>query len=246
MSKEMVIPAITWILLTAILELVAFLTLGALPSQASEQAKVIDDAFFLLIYLVIPVFTLVVVFLLYSIMKFRVSGRPTVDGPGLKGHLPLTLVWLAVTTVLTGFVFFHPGVTGLLELRAEENKVPDIVIQAEAVRYSWKVMYPQEMVYSKKEIVLPIHMNTQFLVSSKDVLHAFWIPAFRVKIDAVPGQTTHVNATPTKLGSYETDTQFRLQCAELCGLAHSKMFLPVTVVSEEDYREWISLQKPIK
>ncbi|SVB54509.1 uncharacterized protein METZ01_LOCUS207363, partial [marine metagenome] len=77
----MVIPAITWILLTAILELVAFLTLGALPSQASEQAKVIDDAFFLLIYLAIPVFALVVVFLLYSIMKFRVSGRPTEDGP---------------------------------------------------------------------------------------------------------------------------------------------------------------------
>jgi len=241
----MVITTITWILLTIVLEWGAFQTVGTLPSQASEQAIIIDDAFFLLIYLSIPVFSLVVSFLLYSIIRFRIFGKPTEDGPNLKGNLTVTVVWLAASTILTGFVFFHPGVTGLLELRAEENKAPDIIIQAEAARYSWKVMYPQEMVYSRQELVLPIHMNAQFLVSSRDVLHAFWIPAFRVKIDAVPGQMTRVNATPTEFGDFATDTQFRLQCAELCGLNHSKMFLPVKVVSEEEYRKWISEQKPI-
>jgi cytochrome c oxidase subunit 2 len=94
-------------------------------------------------------------------------------------------------------------------------------------------------------LVLPIDAKVQFLVNARDVIHSLWIPAFRVKIDAVPGLTTSVKATPNTLGTYEKDVNFRLQCAELCGAGHAVMRMPVRVVEQAEFDEWISEQRPI-
>ncbi len=246
MKKDWIICAILWVFSSIVLEMLAITFLKELPTSAAEQAKIIDDAFFLLLYLCIPIFTLVVVFLFYSVLRFRVSGRPVTDGPGLTGNSTLTITWVLASLILTAFVFVHPGVTGLQKLRAAENEVPDMVVYAEAQRFSWKITYAAEGVFTRKEIVLPKDKNIKFKIESKDVLHAFWIPAFRVKIDAVPGLITEVNATPTEFGSYDNDPNFRLQCAELCGLGHSVMSLPVRVVTEKEYAEWIKNQTPTK
>jgi cytochrome c oxidase subunit 2 len=78
-----------------------------------------------------------------------------------------------------------------------------------------------------------------------DVLHSFWVPAFRVKIDAVPGMFTKVTATPNELGSFDDDVNFRIQCAELCGVGHATMQLPVRVVERAEFDQWLTEQKPI-
>ena len=80
---------------------------------------------------------------------------------------------------------------------------------------------------------------------SHDVIHSLWIPAFRGKIDAVPGITTKVTATPDLLGTFEKDVNFRLQCAELCGAGHALMSMPVRVVERAEFEDWLSEQRPI-
>jgi len=74
------------------------------------------------------------------------------------------------------------------------------------------------------------------------VLHGFWIPSFLLKVDAVPGITTKLTLKPTEIGSYDTDPNLRVQCSQLCGLSHSRMMLPVRVVSREDYDKWVTEQ----
>jgi cytochrome c oxidase subunit 2 len=72
------------------------------------------------------------------------------------------------------------------------------------------------------------------------VLHSFWVPAFRVKIDAVPGRTTHVYVSIEREGSYETDSGLRVQCAELCGMDHGAMALPIRVLPRAEFDAWLA------
>ncbi len=88
------------------------------------------------------------------------------------------------------------------------------------------------------ELVLPDETRIRFDVTALDVLHSFWVPAFRQKIDAVPGQTTTVYVTTKGLGD-PSDAAYRLQCAELCGLHHGTMAMPVRVLGADDFGEWL-------
>ncbi len=86
------------------------------------------------------------------------------------------------------------------------------------------------------EIAMPINQPVRVVLHSKDVIHSFFLPHFRVKQDAVPGMTPEVVFTPTRLGDFE------LACAELCGLAHYKMHGYVHVLTEQQFRDWLLLQ----
>ena len=88
-------------------------------------------------------------------------------------------------------------------------------------------------------MVLPVNTRIQFDVTAADVLHSFWVPVFRQKIDAVPGQTTVLFVTTSATGSIDDDVGFHIQCAELCGLNHSDMSMPVRVVSKAHFEEWL-------
>jgi len=97
-------------------------------------------------------------------------------------------------------------------------------------------------VTSYGEIVLPVDRRVRFEVTSTDVVHSFWVPAFRMKVDAVPGLTTTVYITPNRTGSLADDNGFRLQCAELCGFGHYVMGVPVRVVEQGEFEAWIAQQ----
>ena len=81
---------------------------------------------------------------------------------------------------------------------------------------------------------LPVNQPVDFDITSVDVQHSFWIPAFGVKQDAVPGETTTISATPSQMGTYV------VRCAELCGLYHAYMETPVYVVSASAFQTWVS------
>ncbi len=90
------------------------------------------------------------------------------------------------------------------------------------------------------KIYLPVNVPVVFRLTSRDVIHSFFLPHFRVKQDAVPGMITQVWFTPKKIGEYE------LACAELCGLGHYKMRGKVKVVSKEEFEKWLSEQDNLK
>ena len=245
MSRDALIAAALWVLLT-IVGYVVVLTYDPFPIAAATQATLIDDAFTLLTLMSLPVFTLVIAYLFYSAVRFRSRSGASGDGPPIRGNTRVVVAWLAASTALTIAVIIHPGITGLNELREHDGKPVDLVVQAEGRQFAWTFIYPEQKIRARNELVLPLGAVTRFKINSQDVIHSFWIPAFRIKIDAVPGTETSVVATPDKLGTFDDNQNFRLQCAELCGVGHSKMFRPVRVVSQAEFDEWIAQQTPVQ
>lgn len=237
-KRDAIRVGLLWLALVIVLEVVWF-SIEILPRQYAEEAKIIDDAFNLLTVLGIPVFSFVVAMLIYSAIEFRSRGDASEDGPPIKTSKPVVVTWLVVTSALAIFILINPGLVGLAELRA--NPEADLVIGVEGQRWQWVATYPNGAEV-RDELVLPVDARVRFEVTSVDVLHSFWIPGFRMKIDAVPGLTTSVFITPTELGNFADDTALRLQCAELCGIGHTRMVMPVRVVEQAEFQAWMAEQ----
>ena len=233
-----------WVLLTIIGELF-FLSLGIFGDAASEQGEFIDDAFILLMVLAIPIFTFVVTMIGYIVIKFRAKPGEIEDAAPTRTHTKWVGFWLAWTTILCLVVIVHPGYTGLIELRQTKADEPDLTVNVTGRRWQWSYEYEGRDVslYSKDEmLVLPNHSLIRFNITAEDqdVIHSFWIPAFRMKIDAVPGLTTYMDVNTTEIGHFNDDVNFRVQCAELCGLDHSLMFTRIKVVEPAEFEQWIA------
>jgi cytochrome c oxidase subunit 2 len=118
-----------------------------------------------------------------------------------------------------------------------EAKQPnEMVVNVTGQQFTWTFQYPSEKL-DAKELVLPVNRPVDFKIHTKDVLHSFWVPQFRLKSDAVPGLTTEIRVTPDRVGSYE------VVCAELCGIGHSTMRQYVRVVPAGEFQSWVSRQK---
>ncbi len=243
------IALVLWLGSTALLEWVAYAARHALFGvPGAEQALVMDEAFMLLLYLAIPVFTLVWVMLGVSMVKFRDRGDREAAGDNqqsAKFHRGWAWSWLIWSSCLCVFVMVHPGWTGLQELRSTSDKTPDLTIEVTGQRWAWMFYYKDHdvmMLNPKENLVLPNDSLIRFMVTARDsdVLHSFWIPAFRQKIDAVPGLITSVDVTTNRIGSYAEDSDYRVQCAELCGVGHSVMSQPVQVVEKSEFADWIA------
>ncbi len=238
MKRDLAIVAVLWLVLTALG--IAAARLDFFPVVRADKGEEIRHAFRVLVYLAAPVFALVVAVLAYSVLRFRRSGPPVTDGPPIMGRGALPVAWFGVTTALAVLVMIYPGVTGIPKVF--RNPPPDLVVQVQGTRWKWIVSYPQYRVTTLTELVLPVDATVRFEVTSPDVIHSFWIPAFLTKIDAVPGMTTVLTLRPTKTGSYETDQTLRLQCAELCGRDHALMAMPVRVVTRQEFEAWVRAQ----
>ena len=238
-SGHLVKAAIIWVVATVVLLAIAWFLgpqlvgLGTIPAVASDRASEVDQVLGIFALLSIPVFTLVVVFGGYASFAFRSRGRPTRDGPGVHGHTPMQVIWFIVSVILVVFLFGYGLIFYNQIQTASASNVLEVHVNGE--QWLWNYSYPQ---YGDSAVsttlVLPVNRPVHFEITSTDVQHSFWIPAMAIKQDAVPGQTTHINMTPTQIGTYE------VRCAELCGVYHSYMETPVRVVSTSDFDSWIA------
>lgn len=243
MSRDLWFPLGMTVVLTIVGEALAVgMGKNLFPVAAAEEVAIVDEAFQTLTILAIPVFAVVFTFLVYSVLRFRRRGQAQEDGSPIHVHRPLVGAWLLVTTALAVTVMIFPGATGLAKVRSAANLPPDLVVRVEGMQWGWKVTYPDKGVSTSQELVLPVGRRVKVEVISKDVVHSFWVPAFRVKIDAVPGMVTTVSFTPSRVGSYQEDPGFRVQCAELCGTGHTVMVIPVRVVEQEEFERWLVAQ----
>lgn len=219
--------AIAWLIGTQLVDW------GTIPAIASNRATDVDQVLGLFTLLSIPVFMLVVVFGGYAVFQFRSQGRPDRDGPATRGHMPTQVTWVVISIILVVFLFGYGLVFYNQIQSASASDV--LVVHVNGEQWLWNYSYPQygDNAYSTT-LVLPVNRPVRFDITSTDVQHSFWIPAFAVKQDAVPGQTTHISATPTQLGTYE------VRCAELCGVYHSYMETPVQVVTPDFFDSWIA------
>jgi len=207
------------------------------PQQWAAEAEVVDDAMLLLQYLAAPVMALVLAVMTWSLIGWRSSGAQRDDGPPQRNNRTVVTTWLVITSALAIYVVINPGFVGLAEIRGEPES--DYVINVQAQQFFWEITYPNGAV-ALDELVIPVDKRVRYDVISTDVLHSFWIPAFRVKIDAIPGVSTTLYATAEREGTFqEDDVNLRIQCAELCGAGHATMMLPIRVVSDADWTQYI-------
>jgi len=208
------------------------------PVQASTQARNTDHLFHVLVIATIPIFVLVVSVILYCVWRFRMRpGEELKDGPPIHGNTRLEVFWTALPTVLLlsmvgySFVVLHEN---------EKKPAREIDIGVTGQQFFWSFQYPHSVTggaeINSYDLYLPDNESVRFDMRSKDVIHAFWIPAFRLQEDVVPGITTHYRATPDRLGSYP------VVCNLLCGVGHSLMRTTVHVVTPSQFRAWIKSQ----
>lgn len=241
-GREGILAAGLWGVLTALGELAVW-NVDVFPGRYSESADIADDAFLVLTRLAVPVFAFVIAVVAVSLLRFHSKGRPRGDGDGFRGTRATYVTWLGVTGGLAVLLIFYPGIHGVVQLdRTHDPAAEELVVRVEGARWAWTITYPEAGVTTGDELVIPADRQVRFEVTSVDVLHSFWIPAFRAKIDAVPGLVTRTVVTATETGSFEEDPALRIQCAELCGLAHSQMAMPVRVLAPEAFDAWLAQQ----
>jgi cytochrome c oxidase subunit 2 len=119
---------------------------------------------------------------------------------------------------------------------AKDDPSKPFVIQANGLQYAWIFTYPDSGVVAG-ELHVPVGREILLEISASDVLHAFWVPEFRLKQDAVPGQPTELRFTPNRIGEYP------VICAELCGPYHGAMRTKVVAESPADFTAWVDEQK---
>jgi cytochrome c oxidase subunit II len=208
------------------------------PTDASTQASNIRTLYKVLLIVSIPIFVMVVTVVLYSVWKFRMKpGEELKDGPPIHGNTRLEVVWTAIPAILIlGLCGYSYSV-----LRSNEKSHPGaMVVNVTERQFAFEFSYP---VSPGKQIVssvlyLPNGRPVVFKLRSLDVIHSFFVPEFSEKLDAVPGITTTVRVTPTRIGTYPAE------CTELCGAGHGLMRAAVRVVSPAAFRTWMSSQKP--
>ncbi len=235
MRRSWIPVAVLWLGYT-VLMMWAVAQFNWLPAQWAREAEVVDEAMVLLQYLGAPVMALVLAVMTWAIIGWRSSGANRPDGPPQRDNRTVMTTWLIVTSALAIFVVINPGFVGLAEIRGEPSS--DYVIEIEGAQFFWKVTYPNGA-ESFDELVVPSERRVRYDVSSIDVNHSFWIPAFRIKIDAVAGLTTQAFATAEHEGGIDDDVNLRIQCAELCGAGHATMAMPVRVVSDQEFNEYM-------
>ncbi len=205
------------------------------PLLASEEGAYIDRLFGMQLYVIAFLFALVVGLMLYSVVAFR--RRPGEEGDGMyfHGHTALEIVW---TIVPLGIVLYFSALGARYFYEVKTANPDEFVVQVTGQQFSWSFYYPDYDITSS-ELVLPVGRQAVFQLTSKDVIHDFWVVEFRAKQDAVPGMVKELRLTPTQTG------EFKVRCAELCGTGHADMRAPVRVVTQSEFMAWVENQKAV-
>jgi cytochrome c oxidase subunit II len=209
------------------------------PVQASTQARNTDRFYHVLVIATVPIFVLVVSVILYCVWQFRMKpGEELKDGPPIHGNTRLEVIWTALPAILLlGMV----GYSFVVLAENEKKPAREIDVGVTGQQFVWTYQYPPSVTggapINSYKLYLPEGESVEFNMRSKDVIHAFWIPAFRIQEDVVPGIVTHWRATPDRVGTYP------VVCNLLCGVGHSLMRSTAHVVPEAQFKAWIKSQE---
>jgi cytochrome c oxidase subunit 2 len=203
------------------------------PENAAGSAGKIDTLYDVLLVCSVPVFVLVMTIAIYSVVRFRAKPGDTGDGAPIHGNTRLEIIWVTIPFLMVTALAIYGWIT-LDDLEAKQPN--EMVVKVTGQQFTWNFEYPSEKL-SSPELVLPVNRPIEFKIQSKDVIHSFWVPQFRLKSDAVPGLTTAIRVTPDKTGRYE------VVCAELCGLGHATMRQFVRVLPVSEFDSWVSKQR---
>jgi cytochrome c oxidase subunit 2 len=248
-----------------------------LPEAASEHGKRIDEMFNLTLIITTIVFILTHIVLFAFAYFYKSSGNRKAyyypHNNSLERIWTIVPALVLTVLVLMGFLTWRS-----IFYKIEDPKNKPLSIEVTSSQFQWDIRYPGAdgvvglknykkitainalgIDFSKKEslddqmadeIVLPVNKPVRFILTSKDVLHSFYMPHFRVQLNTVPGMTSYFEFTPTittdemKVKTNDPSFSYLLLCAKICGSNHYNMQKPVRVVSQAEYDEWVAKQTP--
>jgi cytochrome c oxidase subunit II len=187
----------------------------------------VDQAFwYILGFSAVLLFGITVV-MIYFVVKYRRSKNPVASD--IRDNYTLEIIWTIIPTLIA-LSMFYVGWSSYIGLRT----VPDGAMEVEVFgqQYSWIFVYENDK-ETENELVVPLGQAIKLNISSTDVLHSFYLAAFRIKVDAVPGMPTYAWFLADEVGEYD------IQCTEYCGVDHSAMLAKLRIVPEEEFEIWL-------
>jgi cytochrome c oxidase subunit II len=192
-----------------------------------NPAQGIDLAFwYILGFSVILLIGITTVMIAFTII-YRRSRNP--ESSDIRGNWKLEVIWTVIPTLIA-LSMFYVGWTSYLGLRNVPAGALEIGVTAQ--QYSWLFNYPDGK-ESENELVVPVGKPVKLNITSMDVLHGFSLPAFRVKVDAVPKMKTYAWFLADKIGEYD------IMCTVFCGTEHSSMTAKLRIVPQNEYLQWL-------
>ena len=209
-----------------------------LPEGITTTAPLIDRLFYLVLWVTGGVFLLVQGTLLVFLVRYR--HRPGVPAAYLHGNKLVEVIWTAIPAQILASLALRSQ-----EVWSQVRGTPppaDLEVEITAEQFAWNIRYagPDHVLNTADDITtinqlhLPVHETILVRLRSKDVIHSFFVPQFRMKQDAVPGFTGRLWLAATKTGHFE------IACAELCGLGHYRMRGFLTIESPEAFTAWLA------
>jgi cytochrome c oxidase subunit 2 len=223
--------------LAAAIGIVLGLLIPWFPPDAAKQAHTIDVLYYVLIIVTVPVFVLVTAMVLFSAWRFRMRpGEERLDGPPIHGNTRLEVIWTALPATLIGSLVVYAAIV-LHDIGVK--KPNELVVNVVGRQWEWAFRYPayhdaQGQPIVSSVLYLPVDRPVYFKINSVDVIHTFYVAAFRLQEDAVPGITTPLRATPDRIGSYP------VICTQLCGYGHAYMRTTLRVVNQAGWQAFLS------
>jgi cytochrome c oxidase subunit 2 len=193
----------------------------------SEFVKSVDFAFFFIIAISVFFLVLITGLMIYFVFKYSRKKHP--KATNIHGNIGLEILWTVIPTILVLFMFYF-GWMGYKEMA----NIPEDSMVVNVTAQMWKFSFKYDNGKVSDTLYVPVNRAVKVVLNSLDVNHAFYIPAFRIKKDIIPGKQNTSWFEATEIGSHP------IFCAEYCGLNHSYMYTQVVVISENDFNSWVN------
>ena len=194
-------------------------------NQAAVSAQKSDAVFFYVFGLSVVFLVFITVLMIYFVVRYSKKRHPKAEQ--IEGHVGLEILWTTIPLVMFLSIFYY-GWTNYEYMRLAPRDA--MAVKVTARQWSWSFEYPNGK--QSKVLFAPIGRPMKMEVRSVDMVHGFFVPAFRLKIDAVPSRTNTTWFQATKVGSFD------IECTVICGVDHSLMLSKVIVVPEDEFKAW--------
>ncbi len=199
--------------------------------EASPSAQQVDAAFSRMLWMEVVILVLVTGVMIFFAVKYRQKKKTVPEN--IEGSTLLEIIWTVIPTLLV-LVMFTIGWTGFDSIRT----VPKEVMTVKVIARQWSWIFAYGNGAQSDVLRLPIRKPTKLLLTSQDVIHCLYIPAFRIKEDCVPNMETYLSFTAELPGTYD------IFCTEYCGLGHSVMVSKVVAMEDKDFDAWYAAAAP--
>lgn len=201
--------------------------------RASSFANQVDGVFWYIVGVSLFFFVGIVAFMIYCAIKYNRKKRPF--GSHIEGNVPLEIIWTLVPTLVVLTMFYY-GWVGF----KDERTVPKDAMVVDVTASMWSWLFEYQNGKQSEILFVPVGKPVRLNMYSQDVIHSFFVPAFRIKEDIVPEMSNYMWFKATETGVFD------VFCAEYCGLRHSKMLSKVIVLSQEDFDSLYHNPKALK